>query len=98
MTHGTHLTEAELHKLLTETYRCTKDGTGKGLPAPYGSADEMPTYYKNPSSGLFFAVPPPPNGSTYTMMDIKAIIEVAGLCVVTSFDAAKEKISGKNQS
>lgn len=97
MTHGKPLTEAELHKLLTETYRCTKDGTGKGLPAPYCSVDEMPTYYKSPL-GLFFAVPRPPNGSNYSMIDVKNIIEVAELDVVTSFEAAKEKISGKNQS
>lgn len=89
------LTKEELHRLLTETYHCTKDGTGKGLPAPYCSIDDMPTYYKTPS-GLFFAVPEPPNGSTYTMMDTKEIVEAGCLDVVTSFDSAKEKISGKN--
>lgn len=89
------LTKEELHRLLTEIYQCTKDGTGKGLPAPYCSIDDMPTYYKTPC-GLFFSVPEPPNGLTYSMVDVKDIVEAGRLNVVTSFDTAKEKISGKN--
>lgn len=70
--------------LLTQ-YGCKCDG--KGLPRPYASQDDMPTYYITPT-GLHFPVQPP-YGTHYPPCVVKAILSAAKLNVVVEMKRGK---------